>query len=82
MQVKSLSEWKTQLAVKNRNLKEENKRLAKGDDNKKLTWFFVFRLLKKTEDLEHLMKKEVLDINEILKVVNKIQVITILNINS
>ena len=35
----------------------------------------MFRLLKKTEELEHLMNEEVSDINEMLKVVNNIQVI-------
>ena len=42
----------------------------------------VFRLLKKTEDLEQLMNEEVSDINEMLKVVHNIQVIAILNIDS
>ena len=30
MQVKNLTEWKTQLAVKNKDLKEENKRSDKN----------------------------------------------------
>ena len=41
---------------------------------------FLFRLLKKTEELEHLMNEEVSDINEMLKVVNNIQVIKMWNI--
>ena len=36
--------------------------------------FSLSRLLTRTEDLEHLMNDEVMDVNEILKVINTIQV--------
>ena len=32
------------------------------------------RLMKKTEDLEHVMNDEVTDINEMIKTINKLQV--------
>jgi hypothetical protein len=37
----------------------------------------LYRLLTRTEDLEHLMNDEVTDINQIIKVINTIQVGTL-----
>merc|ERR1712059_91236 len=56
MKVKNLADWKSQLADKNKELKEEN-----------------IRLVRRAENLEHLMNEETTDINEMLKVINNIQ---------
>ena len=47
-----------------------------GDGDGNEDWFIhiVFRLIQKTEDLEHLMNDEVTDINNMLKTINNLQV--------
>merc|ERR1719500_594505 len=54
--VKNLADWKSQLADKNKELKEENS-----------------RLVRRIENLEHLMNEEQTDISEMLSVITNIQ---------
>ena len=63
----------SQLAEKNKELKDENNRCMLNCiiHNSKCT---IFRLFKKTEDLEHLMNEEATDINAMLNTISNLQV--------